>query len=61
MPGTQQSIDRPRHMASQTQSLAHETKLASPRHPHTGPMAANQVRLVFWETTSGCNLECVSP
>lgn len=23
-------------------------------------MAANQLRLVFWETTSGCNLECLS-
>ncbi|MEW5974771.1 MAG: radical SAM protein [Acidobacteriota bacterium] len=27
-----------------------------PSHPEKG---RNQLRLVFWETTSGCNLECV--
>ncbi len=25
----------------------------------TGPPGRNQLRLVFWETTSGCNLECI--
>jgi len=34
-----------------------ETSL--PGGPHGLPCASNALRLVFWETTAGCNLECV--
>ena len=61
MPATQISLEaypsvpsvgaaQPRHSPN-AQESAIETK-AQPR-------PKNQLRLVFWETTSGCNLECI--
>jgi radical SAM protein with 4Fe4S-binding SPASM domain len=36
----------------------HPYEAASADHGHPGPGGTNWPRLVFWETTAGCNLEC---
>src|SRR5690349_11853132 len=59
MSGTQQRVNGSTQKLSHPHALAHQTMPVGSNHPQVGPMAANQLRLVFWETTSGCNLECV--
>jgi AdoMet-dependent heme synthase len=58
MPVTQRAVDV--RMTGFSQPPFSPTESSTKGHAHSQAQAAkNQLRLVFWETTSGCNLECI--